>query len=76
VGVFISVTTIPASGNIALALVFGIWAEVIGSAVTLVVNIIGMAVAGWLTLAVQQAVWKGFRRRSTTRSARQSPAGH
>ena len=74
VGVFISVTTIPASGNIALALVFGIWAEVIGSVLTLVVNIIGMAVAGWLTLAVQQAVWKGFRRRSTARSAPQRPA--
>lgn len=74
VGVFISVTTIPASGNIALALVFGIWVEVIGSAVTLVVNIVGMALAGWLTLAVQQAVWKGLRRRSTARSGRPSPA--
>jgi len=74
VGVFISVTTIPASGNIALALVFGIWAEVFGSAVTLVVNIVGMAIAGWLTLLVQQYVWGGIRRRSTTRRARSQPA--
>ncbi len=57
VGVFISVTTIPASGNIALAMVFGLWHEVWGSSLTLVVNIAGMAVAGWLTLAVQQSVW-------------------
>lgn len=63
VGVFISVTTIPASGNIAVALVFGLWAEVWGSTLTLVVNVIGMALAGWLTLALQQAVWRGQSRR-------------
>ena len=57
VGVFISVTTIPASGNIALALVFGIWAEVWGSTLTLLINITGMALAGWVTLAIQQRVW-------------------
>jgi uncharacterized hydrophobic protein (TIGR00271 family) len=57
VGVFISVTTIPASGNIAVAAVFGLWSEVWGSAVTLVVNITGMAIAGWLTLWLQQSVW-------------------
>ena len=54
-GVFISVTTIPASGNIAVASVFGLWDEVWGSTVTLIVNIIGMALAGWVTLAIQQA---------------------
>ena len=57
VGVFISVTTIPASGNIAIALVFGLWHEVIGSASQLGINIGGMAIAGWLTLLFQQAVW-------------------
>jgi uncharacterized hydrophobic protein (TIGR00271 family) len=57
VGVFISVTTIPASGNIALALVFGIWSEVWGSTLTLLINIVGMALAGWATLWVQQRVW-------------------
>ncbi len=58
VGVFISVTTIPASGNIALALVFGIWSEVWGSTLTLLINITGMALAGWATLWIQQRVWK------------------
>ena len=56
VGVFISVTTIPAAGNIAIAAVFGLWAEVWGSSLTLVINVTGMAVAGWLTLAVQDRV--------------------
>jgi uncharacterized hydrophobic protein (TIGR00271 family) len=74
VGVFISVTTIPASGNIALALVFGIWAEVIGSTITLVVNIVGMAIAGWITLLVQQVVWSRVRSRSTARRAPRRPA--
>jgi uncharacterized hydrophobic protein (TIGR00271 family) len=56
-GVFISVTTIPAAGNVALGLAFGAWHEVRGSGIQLVVNLIGMALAGWATLALQQAVW-------------------
>jgi len=67
-GVFISVTTIPASGNIAIASVFGLWDEVWGSTVTLTINIIGMAIAGWLTLALMQ----GTRDRSRLR--RKKPA--
>lgn len=57
-GVFISVTTIPAAGNIAVALVFANWEEVWGSSLTLVLNITGMGLAGWATLAVQQAWWR------------------
>lgn len=56
-GVFISVTTVPAAGNIALGLAFGLGEEVRGSAAQLAINIIGMAVAGWATLALQAAVW-------------------
>lgn len=66
-GVFISVTTIPAAGNIAVALVFADWSEVWGSTATLVINIVGMALAGWATLAVQQGVWS---RVSRSRGAR------
>lgn len=57
-GVFISVTTVPAAGNIGLALAFGAWHEVRGSALMLTVNLIGMALAGWATLALQQLVWR------------------
>ncbi len=56
-GVFISVTTVPAAGNIALGAVFGVGSAVWGSTLQLVVNLSGMALAGWATLAVQQAVW-------------------
>src|SRR6476469_4009732 len=40
-GVFISVTTVPAAGNVALGLAFGQLAEVRGSALQLGVNIVG-----------------------------------
>jgi uncharacterized hydrophobic protein (TIGR00271 family) len=56
-GVFISVTTIPAAGNVALGLAFGAWDEVRGSGLQLVLNLVGMALAGWLTLTLQRAVW-------------------
>ncbi len=56
-GVFISVTTIPAAGNVALGLAFAHWDEVWGSTLQLLVNISGMALAGWITLALQQSVW-------------------
>ena len=54
IGVFISVTTIPASGNIAVGIVFARWDEVLGSALQLGINLAGMAIAGWITLALRQ----------------------
>ena len=56
-GVFISVTTVPAAGNVALGIAFAAWSEVTGSAVQLALNISGMILAGWATLALQHLVW-------------------
>ena len=56
-GVFISVTTVPAAGNIALGIAFGATHEIWGSSAQLLLNLTGMAIAGWATLAFQQAVW-------------------
>ena len=56
-GVFISVTTVPAAGNVALGLAFTAWDEVTGSAIQLALNISGMILAGWATLALQHLVW-------------------
>ena len=50
VGVFISVTTIPAAGNGALALVFGRFHDAAGSALQLLINLTGIAVAAYLIL--------------------------
>lgn len=57
VGVFISVTTIPAVGNLALAL--GVWApsEIRGSVAQLAVNLAGMVVAGMVVLVLQRLLW-------------------
>jgi uncharacterized hydrophobic protein (TIGR00271 family) len=56
-GVFISVTTVPAAGNIALGISFGVGDAIWGSTLQLLVNLSGMALAGWAALALQQAVW-------------------
>ena len=62
-GVFISVTTVPAAGNVALGLAFGLSHEIWGSTLQLLLNLSGMAVAGWAALAIQQAVWSRVSRR-------------
>ncbi|MDQ1642393.1 MAG: hypothetical protein QOJ90_1744, partial [Actinomycetota bacterium] len=38
-------------------LAFGAWHEVAGSSAQLAINLTGMALAGWATLAFQQKVW-------------------
>jgi uncharacterized hydrophobic protein (TIGR00271 family) len=69
VGVFISVTTIPAVGTLAVCLACGLWAEA-GSAVTqLAVNVAGMVVAGTAALAVQRVVWRRVSARIPQQSA-------
>lgn len=67
VGVFISVTTIPAVGTMAVAASCGVWDEVGSAALQLVINIAGMVVAGTLTLLLQGEVWH----RVSTRFRRQ-----
>ena len=54
IGVFISVTTIPAASNVGVALVFGAWSEAWGSLTQLGVNILGIQVAAGLTLLAQR----------------------
>jgi len=71
-GVFISVTTVPAAGNVALGLAFGAGDEIWGSTQQLLINLSGMAIAGWATLAIQQMVWSRMsaRRAKLTRRIR------
>ena len=57
VGVFISVTTVPAAGYIAVALAVAHWGEVTPSLVQLGVNLAGMILAGLATLVVLRVVW-------------------
>ncbi len=57
VGVFISVTTVPAAGNLAVAMALKHGSEITGSLLQLAVNFAGMIIAGALTLLVQKALW-------------------
>lgn len=57
VGVFISVTTIPAVGAAAVCLAAGVWSELLACAIQLGINLAGMIVAGTIALLLQRLVW-------------------
>ncbi|MEP6854883.1 MAG: DUF389 domain-containing protein [Pedococcus sp.] len=63
VGVFISVTTVPAAGDFSVALASGAWGQLGGAAAQLGLNLLGMTVAGVLTLLGQRALWDRLLRR-------------
>lgn len=66
VGVFISVTTVPAAGNLALGLATWQGHEIGGSAAQLGINLVGMVLSGSLFLLFQRAAWP-FLMRHTAR---------
>lgn len=51
IGVLVSVTTIPAAANIGVAASYGAWSEMGGAALQLGINLVGLVVAGVVTLA-------------------------
>ena len=57
VGVFISVTTVPAAGNLALGLAVWEPTEIIGSLEQLGANVAGMVISGTLLLLVVRTSW-------------------
>ncbi|WP_062640340.1 DUF389 domain-containing protein [Streptomyces maremycinicus] len=63
VGVAISVTTVPAAANAAVALSFGDMAQTRGSTEQLLLNLLGIILAGTLTLLAQKWFWSKQRRR-------------
>jgi Domain of unknown function (DUF389) len=65
----ISVTTIPAAANAAVALAYWVPSEAIGSVMQLVINLSAIAVAGTLTLLVLRAQADQIARRSPARIA-------
>jgi uncharacterized hydrophobic protein (TIGR00271 family) len=58
VGVFISVTTVPAAADMALSLALGGEAEFARAATQLGINLAGILVAASATLALQKALWR------------------
>ena len=64
VGVFISVTTVPAAGNLALGIAVGESSEITGSLAQLGANVGGMILAGTLLLAFMRVAWPWLTARS------------
>ncbi|MFJ7049171.1 DUF389 domain-containing protein [Streptomyces sp. NPDC101112] len=68
VGVAISVTTVPAAANAAVALAYGDTKQTIGSTNQLLLNLAGIILAATLTLILQKWLWS--RQRAVTKGAR------
>jgi len=70
IGVFISVTTIPAAADIGVSLAFGSNSEAWGSTLQLLLNVTVLTAVAIVGLPMQQAIW-----RRTTRRASAPPPG-
>ncbi|WP_221349355.1 DUF389 domain-containing protein [Streptomyces beigongshangae] len=68
VGVAISVTTVPAAANAAVALSYGDTAQTLGSVNQLLLNLLGIVLAGTLTLLTQKWLWHRAQSRTRTRA--------
>ncbi len=62
IGVFISVTTIPAAADIAVSVAFGSWREARGSTVQLLLNVGLLVVVGAAALRGQRLIWRRWTR--------------
>lgn len=76
VGVAISVTTVPAAANAAVALAYGDTGQTLDSTDQLLLNLTGIVLAGTLTLLAQKWLWARQRARTAGRDGlRASPQG-
>jgi uncharacterized hydrophobic protein (TIGR00271 family) len=58
IGVFISVTTIPAAADIGLSLAYSSWGEAWGSAAQLLLNVVLLIAVGAAALRLQRRIWR------------------
>jgi uncharacterized hydrophobic protein (TIGR00271 family) len=75
IGVFISVTTIPAAADVGLSVGYGSWSEARGSAFQLLLNVTVLIAIGALGLRVQRIIWGARERAERSRNA-PDPANH
>ncbi|MFF7595018.1 DUF389 domain-containing protein [Streptomyces mirabilis] len=71
-GVFISVTTIPAGADIGVSCAFAGWNEAWGSLLQLLLNIVVLIVVGTATLKCQRAIWRRVGERRHRREVKQT----
>jgi uncharacterized hydrophobic protein (TIGR00271 family) len=70
VGVLVSVTTIPAASNIAVAATYGDWNEARGASAQLGINLASIVLAGVITLFIQRRYYVTRRRKHLSDPAR------
>ena len=58
IGVFISVTTIPAAADTGLSIAYANWSEASGSALQLLLNVTVLIAIGALGLRLQRIIWR------------------
>ena len=58
IGVFISVTTIPAAASVGLSIAYASWSEARGSLVQLLLNVFLLIVVGAAGLRTQRVIWR------------------
>ncbi|MFI6642275.1 DUF389 domain-containing protein [Streptomyces sp. NPDC050504] len=73
IGVAISVTTVPAAANAAVALSYGDYGQTWGSVLQLLANLGGIVLAGTLTLLVAKVLWALQRRYGAPGAVRPKP---
>jgi uncharacterized hydrophobic protein (TIGR00271 family) len=73
IGVFISVTTIPAASDMGLSAAYGSWTEARGSTFQLLLNVVLLIAVGALGLSLQRSIWRGRTARADARARRSPP---
>jgi len=58
IGVFISVTTVPAAASIGVSIAYSSWHEAGGSTLQLLLNVALLIVVGAAGLTTQRAIWR------------------
>jgi uncharacterized membrane protein len=75
-GVFISVTTIPAASDIGVASAFRSWSEARGSLLQLLLNIVVLIVVGVLTLRFVRLLWRRISNRRDQDAVSEAASRH
>jgi uncharacterized hydrophobic protein (TIGR00271 family) len=58
IGVFISVTTIPAAASIGISIAYTLWGDAGGSALQLLLNVVVLIIVGYAGLTAQRWFWR------------------
>jgi uncharacterized hydrophobic protein (TIGR00271 family) len=58
IGVFISVTTLPAAASLGISIAYALWREAVGSALQRAINVVVLVAVGYAGLLAQRKYWR------------------